>query len=131
MPPGNDGKRTHLCSKKATWDIRRDNVVLKRTFQRVSGKKSVLGGPLLLSLFIHELEAWEHVLILRACSLKILKFTEVGHARTPWISLSYLGNFRSPFLPRTPLVAYQNGIRVDMCGLKKVTSDSDTVLLPP
>ena len=28
---------------------------------------------------------------------------EVGHARTAWISLNYLENFRSPSLPRTPL----------------------------
>lgn len=54
---------------------------------------------------------------------------EVGHVRTAWISLNYLENVRSPSLPRTPLMTYQNGIRVPMCGLKKLTSDSDMLLL--
>lgn len=56
---------------------------------------------------------------------------EVGHARTPWLSINYLKDFRCPSLPRTPLVAYQNGVKMVMCGLKKLTSDSDMVLLPP
>lgn len=55
---------------------------------------------------------------------------EMGHARILRLSINCLENHKPPFLPRTLLVAYQNGSRAVTCSLKMLTSDSDMLLLP-